>query len=326
MAEGRVRRRVAVILAIGAVGCTGRSSMSTRTPFHERLAAHLFAPVDASSLVFFRIAFGVIMLVEVWRFWSRNWIERYYIAPDFLFKYHGFEWVEPWPGSGMYWHFGLLAVLAVMIAAGALYRLAAILFFFAFSYVFLLDQARYLNHFYLVILVAFLMVLAPANRSLAVDAALRPRTRSRTVPAWSVWLFRLQFEVVYLYAGIVKLNPDWLRLEPMGMWLARRDDWALIGPLFNQDWVVAIAAYGSIALHLVGAPLLLFRRTRGPVIVVYFAFHLMNHFMFNIGIFPWLTMAATLMFLEPDWPRRVLRGTRRWADRALPRPSEASDG
>ncbi len=110
------------------------------------------------------------------------------------------------------------------------------------------------------------------------------------------------------------------------MWLARRDDWALIGPLLNQDWVVAIAAYGSIALHLVGAPLLLFRRTRGPVIVVYFAFHLMNHFMFNIGIFPWLTMAATLMFLEPDWPRRVLRGTRRWADRALPRPSEASDG
>ncbi len=146
------------------------------------------------------------------------------------------------------------------------------------------------------------------------------------MPAWSVWLFRLQFEVVYIHAGIVKLNPDWLRLEPMGMWLAQQKGWALIGPLFNQDWVVAIAAYGAIALHLVGAPLLLFRRTRGPVIVVYFAFHLMNHFMFNIGIFPWLTMAATLMFLEPDWPKRVLRGTLRWADRAVPPTSEATDG
>ncbi len=136
----------------------------------------------------------------------------------------------------------------------------------------------------------------------------------------------MQFEVVYIYAGIVKLNPDWLRLEPMGMWLARRDDWALIGPLFNQDWVVAIAAYGAIALHLVGAPLLLFRRTRAYTIVIYFVFHLMNHFMFQIGIFPWVAMAGTLMFLEPDWPRRALHRTLRWAKRALPRPSEASDG
>lgn len=300
----------------------GGSSTGTRAPLQDRLAAHLFKPVDASSLVFFRIAFGVIMLVEVWRFWSFDWIAGFYIAPDFLFKYPGFEWIEPWPGSGMYWHFGLLAVLALMIAAGAFYRLATILFFLAFSYVFLLDQARYLNHFYLVILIAFLMVLVPANRSLAVDSALRPGTRSQTVPAWSVWLLRLQFEVVLLYAGIVKLNPDWLRLEPLGMWLARRDDWVLIGPLFNQDWVVATAAYGVTALHLVGAPLLLFRRTRACVIVVYAAFHLSNHFMFQIGIFPWLTMAGTLMFLEPDWPRRALRATLRRVARALPRPSE----
>ena len=29
--------------------------MSTRAPFHERLSASLFEPVDASSLVFFRV-------------------------------------------------------------------------------------------------------------------------------------------------------------------------------------------------------------------------------------------------------------------------------
>ncbi len=298
--------------------------MSKRTPFHDRLAAHLFEPVDASSLVVFRIGFGVIMLIEVWRYWSFGWIRRFYITPDFLFKFHGFEWIEPWPGGGMYWHFGLLAVLALMIATGALYRLATVMFFFAFTYVFLLDLSRYLNHFYLVILIAFLFMLVPANRCLAVDAALRPGTRSATVPAWSIWLFRLQFEVVYIFAGIVKINPDWLRLEPMGMWLARRDDWALVGPLFNQDWVVAIASYGVIVLHVVGAPLLLFRRTRGWVIVIYFAFHLLNHFFFRIGIFPWLAMAGTLMFLEPDWPIRALRKTVRRIDRVL--PLDASNG
>ena len=133
-------------------------------------------------------------------------------------------------------------------------------------------------------------------------------------------------EVMLIYAGLVKVNPDWLRLEPLGMWLARRADAPLIGPLLEQDWVVAVAAYGVIAVHLIGAPLLLFRRTRGPTIVVYFAFHLANHFMFNIGIFPWLTMAATLIFLDPDWPRQALRSAARFAGRREPRRAESPDG
>ena len=239
--------------------------------------------------------FGLIMLVECWRFWSKGWIERHYIAPQFFFKYYGFEWVEPWPGDGMYWHFAVLAVVSLLIMLGVLYRVATVVFFFAFTYIFLLDQARYLNHFYLVILISFLLMLVPANA----------RWRD-TIPAWAVWLFLLQFEVMYIYAGVVKINPDWLRLEPMGMWLARRDDFFLLGEyFFQQDWVVALAAYGAIALHIIGAPLLLVKATRGWVMAIYFAFHLMNHFMFNIGIFPWVAMAGTLLFLEPDWPKRA---------------------
>ena len=300
--------------------------MAHRASTAQRLIDHLFEEVDAASLVFLRVSFGIIMLVEVWRFWSHGWIERYFIDPDLYFKYYGFEWVEPWPGTGMYWHFVLIAVLAFLIMVGALYRLAAVLFFLAFTYVFLLDQARYLNHFYLVILMAFILMVVPANRAFAVDARLRPGTRRDTVPAWSVWMFRLQFEVLYIYAGVVKVNADWLRLEPMGMWLARRDDWAIIGPLFNQDWVVAVAAYGAIAVHLIGAPLLLFRRTRAFVMVLYFIFHLMNHFLFQIGIFPWLAMAGTLVFLEPDWPRSALRWVAKQADRLSQRATEAPHG
>ncbi len=293
----------------------------------RRWADDLFEPVDSISLVFLRVSFGVIMLIEVWRFWDHGWIERYYIRPDFLFKYYGFEWVQPWPGDGMYWHFVLLAVLALMITVGLFYRLASILFFLAFSYVFLLDQARYLNHFYLVILIAFLMTLVPASRTYSLDALLPfgSRHRDRSVPSWSIWLFRLQFEVVYIFAGLVKINPDWLRLEPLGMWLARRDDLPYIGHLFNEDWVVAIAAYGVIALHIIGAPLLLYRRTRIWVAAVYFAFHLMNHFMFQIGIFPWLTMAGTMLFFDPDWPRQLWRWLKRLAGRGAPLTKEALD-
>ena len=64
-----------------------------------------------------------------------------------------------------------------------------------------------------------------------------------------------RFEILLIFAGLVKINPDWLQLEPLSMWLAKRDDFPVLGYLFTQDWSVAIAAYGVILLHIVGAPL-----------------------------------------------------------------------
>jgi hypothetical protein len=64
-----------------------------------------FKPVNASSLVVFRIGFGLVMLWEVCRYWYYGWIDRYYIEPVFQFKFYGFEWVQPLiPASrGWYW-------------------------------------------------------------------------------------------------------------------------------------------------------------------------------------------------------------------------------
>ena len=78
-----------------------------------------------------------------------------------------------------------------------------------------------------------------------------------------------------------------------------------------------IVTAGLVLKCIIGAPLLLVKATRGWVMAIYFAFHLMNHFMFNIGIFPWLAMAGTLLFLEPDWPRRAVRVTKQLAHRML---------
>ena len=276
-----------------------------------------FRPVDIASLIFFRVAFGAILLWEVWRYFSQGWIKAAYIAPGFHFKYYGFEWVQPWTGDGMYWHFAAVGALAVFIMAGALYRLAMALFVAAFGYIFLLDQTFYLNHIYLVLLVAVLMCLIPAHRAISVDAWLRPSVRSATAPAWALWVLRLQFELMFLYAGFVKLNGDWLQLQPLAIWLGRNTGVPIIGPLFGETWVIAVAAYGVIALHLIGAPLLLWRRTRPWVFILYLCFNLFNHFQFNIGIFPWFTIAGTLMFFEPDWPKRLLRRLKSWTGAAF---------
>jgi hypothetical protein len=276
--------------------------------------AALFQPVDISSLVFFRLAFAMVALWEVTRYLSQDWVRQIWIEPDFLFGYPFFEWVKPWPGNGMILHFWALGGLAALILLGAFYRLAAGLFFLAFTYVFLLEQSHYLNHFYLVSLISFLLVFLPAHHKLSIDALLRPRLRSETVSSWAVWLLRFQVGVPYFYGGLAKINGDWLQGEPMRYWLQGKGSLPLVGPLLAQPWAPYFFSYGGLLLDLGAVPLLLWRRTRVWAFLVTSLFHVANDAMFQIGIFPWFMIAATTIFFEPDWPRRLLAD---WG----PRPS-----
>lgn len=290
-----------------------------------RILELLFRPTDVASLVYFRVAFGAIMLWEVYRYFQLGRIPAYFIQPGFHFHYEGFAWVQPWPGDGMYYHFYAMGLLAVFIMAGFLYRLSAALFFLAFTYVFLLDQALYLNHFYFVSLVSFSMIFVPANRALSVDAWMRGRASVATVPAWPVWVIRAQMGFVYFFAGVAKLNGDWLRGYPMIDWMRVRADLPVIGPVIADPTVALLMAWGGMLLDLLIVPALLWRRTRIPALLVVVGFHLTNAFVFNIGIFPWFSIAATLMFLDPSWPRRLL-GHGRLAVSALRAPTAAALG
>ena len=264
--------------------------------------SRLFAPVDIASLIYFRIAFGAIMLWEVGRYFNHDWIRHYYIEPTFQFTYYGFDWVQPWPDVGMYLHFWGLAGLALCILLGLWYRLSMALFCLGFTYVFLLDQTRYLNHFYLISLISLLMICAPAHRALSLDVWRKPTLRADTASAWTLWLLRIQIGIVYFYAGLAKINSDWLRGEPMGMWLAERTDFPLMGPLFTEGWMVYLLSYGGLLFDLLIVPGLLWRRTRLCAFAIAVGFHGMNAILFSIGIFPWFMIAATALFFQPNWP------------------------
>lgn len=273
----------------------------------KRLVARANHPVDIASLVFVRIAFGFVMLWEVSRYLDAGWVADYYIQPDFNFTYFGFDWIAPWGGEGMYVHFVALGVLATLIMTGFAYRLATILFFLGITYTFLLEHAHYLNHFYLICLLSFLMMLVPAHRSCSVGTWLGWVKPSNTTPFWTVWILRFQVGVVYFYGGIAKLNGDWLRGEPMRTWLSARADMPVVGPLFEAEAVIWVFVFGGIILDLAIVPLLMWRRTRAPGFVLIVAFHLANSVVWSIGIFPFLAIAMTTIFFEPDWARRIFR-------------------
>lgn len=291
-------------------------------PVRRPLGDVLREPVSIAPLVYLRMLFGAIMVWEVWRYFENGWIERYFIRPELLFTYFGFEWVSPLPGNGMYIHFVLLGALALCVAIGAVYRVTAPLFFAGFTYVFLLDESRYLNHFYLVVLVSLVLAALPAHRALSVDAALRPRIARSTMPSWMLWLLRALIGIPYFFGGIAKLSYDWLHGEPMRMWLADRSDFPVIGRYFTSDVTVYAFAWGGMLLDLLAVPLLLWRRTRWLAVGMLAAFHLLNAQLFSIGIFPWLMLAATVIFFPPSSVERAMEmlGAR------MPRTTRGSHG
>ncbi len=278
------------------------TQITTLPSMFTRLRQTLSQPIDNAFLGYFRIAFGLTMLWEVWRYFDHNWIERQWMRPTFFFPYPGFHWVKPWPGNGMHWHFVVMAILALFIMIGFRYRISATLFFFAFTYIFLLDETTYLNHFYLICLLSFLLIFLPAERAPSIDSLRNPELRSTTAPKWCLWLLRFQIGVPYFFGGIAKLNPDWLRGEPFRMWLSRRTDFPVIGSYFTDEWMVGLFVYGGLMFDLLIVPLLLWRKTRPLAYAAALFFHVMNSQLFSIGIFPWFMIAATVLFFPPDLP------------------------
>ncbi|HSE32867.1 MAG TPA: HTTM domain-containing protein [Pyrinomonadaceae bacterium] len=300
-------------------------STAAKASLLQRLCASLFTPVDISFLVFFRILFGGIMLWEVYRYFTYGWIARYFVEPSVNFTYYGFSWVKPWPGSGMYVHFYVLGVAAVCVMVGFLYRLAAPVLFLAFTYSFLLDQTRYLNHFYLVCLISFLMCFLPAERAFSVDAFVRRKIRSAVVPAWTLWLLRAQVGIPYFYGGIAKLNGDWIHDgEPMRTWLRPLTEIPTFGHVFAYNWVVYSFAIGGLLIDLLVVPLLLWRRTRLFALAAGVVFNLINAVIFDIGIFPWLMLGALLIFFPPDLMRRFVRAFTSPGEEIVVEPWQAS--
>ena len=299
---------------------TVTSSRASVANLLGRLTARLDEPCDGAGIAAFRVLFGALMLLAVLRFASLGWIRELYAAPDFHFTYLGFDWVRPWPLWGLYVHFALMALAAAALALGFHARLSALVFFVLFTYAELLDKSAYLNHYYLVTLLAFLLVLLPAGATWSLDA--RRRGGESSVPRWTYWLLRGQLFVVYFYAGAAKLNADWLwQGEPLRLWLGSFTDTPLVGPLVEQRWLALAMSWAGALYDLGVAPLLMWRRTRPFAFAAAVVFHISVWLMFPIGVFPWVMLIGATVFFEPDWPRR-------WVTRlgfrggATPRPSE----
>jgi hypothetical protein len=266
----------------------------------------LTRPTSIVPLVFFRVAFGLLMLVGTIRFISKGWIAEFYVKPQFHFTYYGFGWIKPLPGNWMYAIFIMIAGLCICIVLGAAYRFSMTLFFLMFTSVELIDKTYYLNHYYFISVLSFLLIFLPLHRCYSLDARLHPMLRTDTVAQWTLWAIRLQLAIVYCFAGIAKLNSDWLfRALPLRIWLPANADLPVIGPLFDHTWVAFATSWAGAAYDLTIPFWLVWRRSRPFAYVAVIGFHILTAQLFYIGMFPWIMIVSTLIFFTAEDYRSV---------------------
>ncbi|MDZ7716114.1 MAG: HTTM domain-containing protein [Balneolaceae bacterium] len=295
----------------------------------EAIKKHLSSRVSIAPLAVFRFLFGFIMLVSIIRFAANGWIYELYVKPDYFFTYYGFDWVTPLGETGMYLLFLVMGLAALSIMLGYFYRFGIVIFFLAFTYVELIDKTNYLNHYYFVSIVSFLLMFVPANRYFSLDVLRKPSLRREYVPAWTINIFKLQLGLVYFFAGVAKLNPDWLlNAMPLQIWLPANADLPLIGPLLEYTTTAYIFSWGGAFYDLTVTFFLLWKRTRILAYLAVIVFHMSTWFLFQIGMFPFIMILCTLIFFPADFHKKIIQiisGFTNYLPFSLPKPKPAKN-
>ncbi|MDX1951441.1 MAG: HTTM domain-containing protein [Verrucomicrobiota bacterium] len=245
-------------------------------------------------------------------------MEVYYTGPDiqFTFPYPGFEWLPLLSPTGMSLVGIIMGIAAICVTLGFCYRLSAGLVFLCWGYLYALESNRtyWMSYYYLELLITFLLIWMPAANRFSVDAWLRRREGSTgAVPYWCLFLLRAQLVITYFYAGVAKINRDWLLdAQPVRYFLSQPH---VTAPFQNFPSIVAFLhgeklayflSWTGAAFDLAVGFLLLAPRTRLLGMLCMLIFHGTNHFLLfeDIVWFPLVGITTAFIFLNPDWPER----------------------
>ncbi|MEM1323614.1 MAG: HTTM domain-containing protein [Bacteroidota bacterium] len=272
----------------------------------NKLNNFLFREVSIAPLIVFRLAFGTLLLYSTFRTWQKDWIAELYIDPTYHFSF--FSWLPPPGPDEIYLIFFLLGCCAVGIILGLFYRLSTLLFFLLFTYCELIDKTYYLNHYYLVTLLTFWLTLVPANRWYALDTLIFPKIKSSTCANWHILIFKVQLSIVYFFAGLAKVNPDWLfRAQPMATWLPGKYQLPILGSWMHYKEVAFLFSWAGCVYDLSIWFFLWIKRTRALAYVGVLVFHILTAILFpRIGMFPFIMITSTIIFFSPSWHQKVL--------------------
>ena len=217
-----------------------------------------FKHIDNSGLIVFRIVFGLLCFLESVGAVFTGWVKRTLVEPEFTFSFIGFEWLQPLPSNWMYAYYIIMGVFGLLIMVGYKYRISMLMFALMWTATYLMQKSSYNNHYYLLFLLSFLMVLLPAHKYASVDATLNPKLKAISMPNWCRWVFIIQLFILYTYASTAKLYGDWLDSSVVALLMQNKANYPIIGELLQNPTLHYLIAYGGILFDGLIIPLLLF--------------------------------------------------------------------
>ncbi len=290
----------------------------------ERWGDFWFAEGNALALGLFRALFAFALLLEVPVSLERN---RFAIEGGFHLPY--LSWIEP-VSPGVFWALHALQVpFILLLGVGLLSRLSCGALLGLQGYIFFSDQLNFRNHPYFFLLLLLLLLISPCDEALSLRAllrGLRARRLGRAItraaaPLTAQRLIQLQISLVYLYAALQKLNPEflggWVLMDTFRWSLREGRAHELLLKLFSMETLVGFDEWLAVAGHLVPfawatvvAELFLawglwMRRTRPAALAVGVGQHVSIALSMTIDSFTLATLAAYLLFLDPETLPRV---------------------
>ena len=263
-----------------------------------------FKPIDNAPLIIFRIFFGLLLAIESFGAIATGWVKRVFIDPQFTFSHIGLEWLQPLPGSGMYFYYFIMGLCGLLIMIGYKYRWSLAVFTLLWSGVYFMQKSSYNNHYYLLILISLMMWFLPANRYASLDAKNNTKLHSLSMPQWCSWVMIGQVFIMYFFAAMAKFYAGWFNGDfPKLLFL--NTSFKTIEPLLNHHSFHLFIAYSGFLFDLLVIPFFIYRKTRTIAFFCALFFHIFNAVFLQIGIFPFFALSFIVFCYPPDFIRKL---------------------
>lgn len=266
----------------------------------------LYRPKDPASLGVVRALFGLLMVFDIPEERGLSEIDVKWGDPSICY-FPLFNFLSPLPLPWMGIIYLIMWCGAMGIMLGFMFRISCLSFLVPYWYLFFLDKSVWNNHSYLYGIVGVLLLGSNANFYWSLDCYLGTVRANTHVPLWNYTALRFQFFLLYFYAGLKKMDRDWLEGYSMTHlnqhWIFEPFKLLLTSEQVDY-WIVHVAGF---LLDLTIGFWLLFDKTRPYAFFFCSSFHLMNSRLFTIGMFPYVCLASLPIFSHADWPRKFFK-------------------
>ena len=115
--------------------------------------------------------------------------------------------------------------------------------------------------------------------------------------------------MVYFFAGLAKVNQDWLlRAQPMATWLPGKYQLPIIGSLMHYKELAFLFSWTGCIYDLTIWVFLWIRKTRYMAYIAVLVFHILTGILFpRIGMFPYIMITSTIIFFSEKFHQRILQ-------------------